>query len=93
MKIPYRAAKHVINVIAAVDLDDEMQVIKAVLESEEHITAVVQATFGVPEEDLPFVDTMEMVDLAREIINYVLQKVVSIKGAAGPNPQTPATTA
>lgn len=96
MKIPYRVSQHVVNILSSVDLDNDKEVLSKVLESEAQITAVVRATFGLTDEDLDGVDTMDLADLAKEIIGFVANKMaelgVSVEGF-GPNSQTPATPA
>lgn len=78
MKIPYRVGQHVVNLISAMDLNDEQQIIRSVLDSEDQITAVVRATFGLSDEDLDHVDAMELADLGREIIAFVVQKMADM---------------
>ena len=78
MKIPYRVGQHVVNLISTMDLNDEKQIIRSVLESEEHITAVVRATFGLADDDLDHVDMMELADLGREIIAFVVRKMADM---------------
>lgn len=98
MKIPYRVGEYVVAAISEVDLNNDEQIIKKVLDSAEQITAVVRATFGLTDEDLDHVDMMELADLGREIIGYVVQKMADMGvriGAEGgdPNAQQPAPTA
>ena len=78
MKIPYRVGQHVVNLISTMDLNDEQQIIRSVLDSEEQITAVVRATFGLTDADLDHVDMMELADLGREIIAFVVQKMADM---------------
>lgn len=78
MKIPYRVGQHVVNLISTMDLNDEQKIIRSVLDSEEQITAVVRATFGLSDDDLDHVDMMELADLGREIIAFVVQKMADM---------------
>ena len=80
MKIPYRVGQHVMRVIANADLSNDQDVLRAILESEEQITAVVRATFGLTDEDLDHVDLMDLEKLAREIIQYVVGKINELGG-------------
>lgn len=95
MKIPYRVGQYVVNMLSSMDINDEQQIIQRVLDSEEQITAVVRATFGLTDNDLDHVDMMELADLGREIIGFVVQKMadmgVSLE-ADDPNAKQPATT-
>lgn len=88
MKIPYRVGQYVVNAIAKTGLEDEQKLVKLLLDSEEQLTAVVRATFGLSDEDLNGIDVMELADLGREIIGFVVGKMaemgVSI-GAESPN--------
>ena len=95
IKIPYRVGQYVVKLIPALDLNDEQSVLNQVLVSEEYITAIVRATFGLKEEDLDFIDIMELTDTAKQIIAFVLNKMAELGVGAGadPNPETPATTA
>lgn len=95
MKIPYRVGQYVIKAISTTDLNNDQDVLRKVLESEEQITAVVRATFGLSDEDLDHIDLMELADLAREIIGYVVGKIGELGAGVegdGPNATAPATT-
>lgn len=93
MKIPYRTATAVLNMLADLDLENmsEMAILGMVLNNEKHLTAVVRATFGLAEEDLEYIDIVEMGDLAKEIVAYVVQKMADLGislGETDPNGQT-----
>ncbi len=87
MKIPYRTATAVLNMLAGLDLENmnEMAILGMVLNNEKHITAVVRATFGLAEEDLEYIDVVEMGDLAKEIVAYVVQKMADLGVSLGDN--------
>lgn len=93
MKIPYRTAQHVINMLENLDLDNMSNeaILGMVLKNEYHLTRVVRATFGLAEEDLECVDVVELGDLARDIAAYVIQKMtdlgISMGGESDPNAQ------
>ena len=95
IKIPYRVGQYVVKLIPALDLNDDQKVLNQVLESEEYITAIIRATFGLKEEDLDYIDIMELTDTAKQIIAFVLNKMAELGVGVGddPNPETPATTA
>lgn len=78
MRIPYRVGQYVVNAISTVNVNDDQAVLGKVLESEEQITAVVRATFGLTDEDLDGVDMMELADLAKEIIGFVVNKMAEL---------------
>ena len=78
MRIPYRVGQYVVNVISTMDLKDDQEVLHRVLDSEEQITSVVRATFGLKDEDLDGVDMMELADLAKEIIGFVVNKMAEL---------------
>lgn len=97
MKIPYRTADAVLDLFADMDLDKmpEAAVLGRVLKNKQHITAIVQATFALPDEDLACIDLMELGDLAREIIAYVFDKIRAMGEDAeddDPNAQEQAQT-
>lgn len=88
MKIPFRTAEAVAVQLSELDLTDEMEMVRVVLKNVKHITAVVQATFALPDEDLPLIDVMELGELAKEIIQYVIGKMTELGDGVeddGPN--------
>lgn len=95
MKIPYRTGDAVTDMLADLDLDkmSETAVFGMVLKNKHHITAVVRATFGLAEEDLAYIDLMELSDIAKEIISFVVGKLaelgISLGGDSDPNAQEP----
>ena len=96
VKIPYSVTKYVLGALQDLDFNDGDKVLRRVLASEEQLTLVVRATFGLTVEDLDFVDTLEMADTATQIINFVIDKMAELgisAGADDPNAQAPATTA
>jgi hypothetical protein len=94
IKIPYRVGQYVVKMIQELDLTNTDQIFQAALGAEDHVTAVVRATFGLSDEDLDCVDLMELSDLAKEVVGFVLGKMAELGVSAGdddPNVQTPAT--
>lgn len=89
MKIPYRVGQNVIKAISGLDLSDDKAVLGKILESEEQITAVVRATFGLTDEDLDHVDLLELSELAGQIVDFVLSKI----NALGAGDNVPPTAA
>lgn len=90
MKIPYRTADAVLDMLADLDLENvsEYQVLNLVLKNKNHLTTVVRATFALSEEDLACIDLMELGDLAEEIIGYVMGKIAELGvGESDPNAQ------
>lgn len=78
MKIPYRTSKEVIKLIQSMDLKDDEKILHTLLDSEEHVTAIVRATFGLDEEDLAYIDAVELADLGREILGFVVKKMADL---------------
>lgn len=89
MKIPYRVGQYVIKSLSGLDLNDNNAVLAKLLESEEQITAVVRATFGLTDEDLDHVDLLELSGLAGQIVDFVLSKINDL-GAGEKVPPTAA---
>lgn len=85
IKIPYRVGQYVINTMSKLDYKDETKIVGAVLDSEEQITKIVKATFGLTDEDLETVDMMELGDVAKDIINFVLAKISEMGVSIDPN--------
>lgn len=93
IKIPYRVGQYVVRLIPTLDLTDDTKVLNQLLESEEYITAIVRATFGLKEADLEYIDILDLTDAAKQIIEYVAGKMAELGASADPNLQAPATTA
>lgn len=97
MKIPFRVARHVARLLPTLSSYDKKEIPFIICENEDQVAAIIQATFGLSEEDLDHVETLELGDLAKEIIQYVIEKMnelgVRLGDSEDPNPQTPATTA
>lgn len=96
LKIPYRVGQYAINMIQNLDVTDDEKILRTVLGSEEQITAVVRATFGLTEDDLACIDVMELPETAKEIIAFVVNKLADLGVSLGedsPNAKAPATTA
>ena len=95
IKIPYRVGQYVVNVLANTNLDDDMEIIKKALESEEQITKIVRATFGLKEDELEFVNVLEIAETAQQISAFVLEKMAEMGLKFGedsnPNQAAPAT--
>ena len=95
IKIPMRVGQYVMNLLPTLDLSDGWGIIQHVLASEDQITKIVRATFGLTEDDLETVDMMELGDVGKEIVGYVVEKLegmgVRLSDLLG-NPQTPAAT-
>lgn len=87
MRIPYRTADAVLDMLADIDFHnvDEYKIINLVLKNKKHLTAVVRATFGLSEEDLACIDLMELGDLAKEIVAFVMEKMAEL-GVGEPDP-------
>ncbi len=85
LKVPFRVGQYVVNTMSKLDYKDEQKIIGAVLDSEEQITKIVKATFGLTDEDLETVDMIELGDVAKEIINFVLAKIAEMGVNIDPN--------
>lgn len=88
MKIPYRTADAVADLVDGLDFDNinEHEVLSLLLKNKHHLTTVVRATFALSEEDLGCIDVMDLGDLAREIISHVIAKMAELGvGETAPN--------
>ena len=94
MRIPYRTADAVTDMLAELDFEniDEYKVVNLVLKNKHHITTVVRATFGLSEDELARVDIMEMYDLAKQAVQYVMGQLATLGGESDPNAQVQAQT-
>jgi hypothetical protein len=100
MKIPYRTSEAVVDMLADTDLENmnNTALLGMIIKNRKHLTAVVQATFGLTDDDLDHIDTMELLDLGKEIVKWVLDEIAKLgadkKTEGGdPNGQTLATAA
>lgn len=88
MKVPYRTADAVLDLLADLDFEtmDEYKILSMVLKNKQHLTTVVRATFGLTEDDLACIDLLDLTDLAKEIVRFVLDKVAELGvGESDPN--------
>jgi hypothetical protein len=90
MKIPYRTADAVLDMLTDIDFNnvDEYKIINMVLKNKHHVTTIVRATFGLSEDELGRINIMELYDLAKEIVQYVLGQMATLGGDSDPNGQT-----
>ena len=95
MKIPYRTADAVLDMLADMDFAnvDEYKIINVVLKNKHHVTTIVRATFGLSEDELGRINIMELYDLAKEIVQYVLGQMATLDGDSDPNGQQPVEAA
>lgn len=98
MKIPYRTSEAVVDMLADLDLEkmSNTALLGMVIKNRQHVTAVVRATFGLTDGDLNCVDTVELLDVGKEIVKWVLDEIAKLgdgKKTEGddPNGQTLAT--
>ncbi len=87
LKVPFRVGQYVVNALSKIDCTDEKQILGAVMDSEEQITKIVKATFGLTDADLETVDAMELGEAAKEIIQFVLAKIAELGRNVDPNLQ------
>ena len=85
LKVPFRVGQYVVNTLSKMDFKDEQKILDAVLDSEEQITKIVKATFGLTDEDLETVDMIELGDVAKEIISFVVSKIAEMGVNIDPN--------
>lgn len=93
LKIPYRTADAVVDLLAEMDFEhiNEYKVVELVLKNKRHITTVVRATFGLSEDELGRVNIMDMYDLAKDIVRHVMGQIEALGGESDPNGQKLAT--
>lgn len=93
MRIPYRTADAVTDMLAELDFAnvDGYKVLELLLKNKRHITTVVRATFGLTEDELARVDIMDMYSLAKEAVQYVMGQMAELGGESDPNAKTLAT--
>jgi len=85
IKIPYKVAKDVLQIVQGLDLADDRAIFQQLLKSEEYITRIVKATFGLTEDDLEYIETGELYDTGKEIVQFVIDKMAAMGITMGDN--------
>lgn len=85
LKIPYRAAMLIIGSLKGTDLKNNEDLFELFINCAEELDPVIKATFGLTDDDLLCVDTMELIDVGRDLYQWGIDKVKGLSnGEADP---------
>ncbi len=85
LKIPYRVAMYIGQSLDTVDIKNENDLFKFVINSLDKVDKIIKATFGVTETELDCVDVTELGKVAVELYKWGIDKMNSIKGGGSKN--------
>lgn len=80
LKIPYKVTLMVIKSLEGLNLSDNDEVFKAFVDNVDGVDKIIRCTFGLSEEDLNCVDTLDLIETGKEIFSWAIEKVNSIQG-------------
>ena len=85
VKIPYRVAINIISSLDGMDIESDKDLLGFVCKSADKLDKIVKATFGLSELELDCVDGGELVEVAKELYTWAMDKVKEIKGNSSKN--------
>ena len=85
LKIPYRVAMEVGKSLESIDVKDERKLLNFVTDNLESVDKIVKATFGLSDSELECLDAGEMAAVVKEIYQWAIEKMRSIKGGGEKN--------
>lgn len=80
LKIPYRVAVTVVEMLDDIDLDNRNQTVHFVAGNIDKVEKIIKATFGITDSEIECIDIIEMKDLAKEIVSWVMDKYSELNG-------------
>ena len=83
LKIPYRVVTYVANQLEVLDVTNEDDIFRLITSSTDEVEKVIKATFGLTDNDLDYVDAMELGTVGMELYKWVIEKMNSIKAKNG----------
>lgn len=85
VKIPYRVAIYIGQSLDKLDLKNDNDLLNMVGGNMENLDKIMKATFRVSETELDCVDAGELVEVAKEIYAWGIEKFNSLKGGQEKN--------
>lgn len=90
LKIPYRVAMYLIQSLDSVSLDNEDDIFKFITGNVDKMDKIIKATFGVSDTELECVDAGELIETLKELYQWAIENVNSLKGGnSSKNVETP----
>lgn len=80
LKIPYRVAMYLIQSLDTVNLDNEDDIFKFITGNVDKMDKIIKATFGVSESELDCIDAGELIETLKELYQWAIENVNSLKG-------------
>lgn len=75
LKIPYRVSIAIIKSLDDVNIKNENDLLNFVTKNIDKLDKIIKATFGVSETELDCIDTLELIELVKEIYAWTIEKV------------------
>ena len=88
LKIPYRVSMFVIQSLDNVNMSNDDDVIRFLARNIDKLDKILKATFELTDDELECLDTAELIETAKEIYKWVVDKVNSLKGGSKNVPMT-----
>ena len=90
LKIPYRVITYITQSLDTLDLNNEDDIFKFVIQNVDKLDKVIKATFGVSELEMECIDTMELGAVGVELYKWGVDKIKSLKRNGSKNVETTA---
>lgn len=78
--IPYRVSMWLLGSLDELNINDTDSLIKVVSKNTDKLDKIIKATFKVSEAELECVDTMELIEVIKELYVWVLGKIQNMRG-------------
>ena len=85
LKIPYRVAMYVGKALEIQNVDTNEDIYNLVMGSIDYLDMIIRATFGLTEEELACIDSVELIDAGTEIYKWFIEKINKFKGKNSKN--------
>ena len=79
LKIPYRVTGYLMQSMENLSFDDKEGIYNFICGNTELLDKIIKATFGVSNNELACIDTMELADVAMEIYAWGVDKIKNLK--------------
>lgn len=80
LRIPYRVAIYIGQTLETLDFKNNESVLKLITSNLDKLDKIIKATFGVSEQELECIDTLELGNVGVELFNWAMEKFNSVKG-------------